>query len=307
MPLQRRPAILLVALMLLLTGVLVTGCLALSSTPAFNGEQAYSILEKQCSFGPRPPGTEAHKKTRDYLVSQLKQYSNAVEAQAFTHESGNKTYDMWNVIARFGDTTKPGILLAAHWDTRPMADQEMDESKQNLPITGANDGASGVAVLLELARIFRESPPPVPVTIVLFDGEDFGDTSEEMYLGSRYFASRMKSSGSYRFGILLDMVGDKNLSINREGYSNQFAESVVDRIWSAARELGLGRYFPDNVKYTITDDHLPLIQAGLPCADVIDFDYAYWHTLADTPDKCSAKSLKIVGDTISRVVYSPAP
>jgi Zn-dependent M28 family amino/carboxypeptidase len=307
MLLRRKPAVLLIVLMLLLTGVLVTGCLALSEPAAFDGGRAYSILGRQCSFGPRPPGTEAHKKTRDYLISQLKQYSNTVEAQSFTHESGKKTYDMWNIIARFGDTSKPGILLAAHWDTRPMADQEMDESRQQFPIIGANDGASGVAVLLQLAAMFLESPPPVPITIVLFDGEDFGNSSEEMFLGSRYFASRMKSSGRYRFGILLDMVGDKNLSINREGYSNQFAKSVVDRIWSAAREKGLGGYFPDNVKYTITDDHLPLIQAGLPCADVIDFDYAYWHTLADTPDKCSAKSLKIVGDTISHVVYSAAP
>ncbi|MFA6666606.1 MAG: M28 family peptidase [Armatimonadota bacterium] len=307
MLLQRKPAAILIMLMLLLTGILVSGCLALGAPPAFNGERAYSILEKQCSFGPRPPGTEAHKKTRDYLISELKQYSNAVEAQAFTHASAKKTYDMWNIIARFGDTAKPGILLAAHWDTRPMADQEVDPARRKLPITGANDGASGVAVLLELARIFHESPPPVPVTIVLFDGEDFGYTSDQMYLGSRYFAARLKDFGSCKFGILLDMVGDKDLNINREGYSNQFAKSVVDRIWAAAKARGFGEYFPDEVKYAVMDDHLPLIQAGLPCADVIDFDYAYWHTLSDTPDKCSAKSLKIVGDVISYVVYSPAP
>jgi Zn-dependent M28 family amino/carboxypeptidase len=171
------------------------------------------------------------------------------------------------------------------------------------PILGANDGASGVAVLLELARMFKEKPPTVSMTIVLFDGEDFGPTLEDMFLGSRYFAKAMDKC-KYRYGILLDMVGDKGLQIYREGNSQEHAAFVADKIWDAAKSLGREGVFKDRLKYTIQDDHVPLIEAGLPCADVIDFDYAYWHTLDDMLDKCSPESLKAVGETIARVIYS---
>ena len=214
-----------------------------------------------------------------------------------------KTYNLSNIIAKFGTQNTPGMLLCAHWDTRPTADQELEASDRKKPILGANDGASGVAVLMELARMFKELPPSIPVTMVLFDGEDFGSTGKDMFLGSIHFAKTMDKS-KYKYGILLDMVGDKDLQIYREGNSQLHAASVTDKVWRAANKLGYGGIFKDELKYTIGDDHVPLIEAGLPCVDVIDFDYAYWHTLDDTVDKCSAKSLQVVGETIAEVVYS---
>lgn len=274
------------------------GCSAQVKPPSFDSTRAFNVLQQQCSFGPRPPGTAPHDQTKDFLAGELRKYADAVELQDFKY----KTYSMTNIIARFGSSDSKGILLCAHWDTRPIADQEMEEKDKKRPIVGANDGASGVAVLLELARMFHDRAPAVPVTIVLFDGEDWGPSATDMFLGSDYFAVRL-TGNRFRYGILLDMVGDKNLDVYREGNSQADAKAVVDKIWAAARKLGHDE-FKDQVKYTISDDHLPLIKAGVPTADVIDFDYAYWHTLGDTVDKCSAKSLLAVGETIAQVVYS---
>lgn len=272
--------------------------------PSFDGDKSFAILNKQCEFGPRPVGTSAHTATKDYLADDLRKYANSVELQEFTSFLDGKTMALTNIIAKFGKTGSSSILLCAHWDTRPIADRDRDPSKRKIPIIGANDGASGVAVLLELARIFKQSPPAVPVTIVLFDGEDYGPTGDDMFLGSRYFASNLAKGVRFRFGILLDMIGDRNLGIYREANSQDAARKVNDLIWSTAKELGYTRSFIDRVKFSISDDHIPLIEAGIPCVDLIDFDYMPWHTVSDTPDKCSAESLKIVGDVISRVVYS---
>ena len=290
------------ALLLIMGNVFLAGCSAQNSPPKFDSARALAVLRKQCEFGPRPVGSTAHDKVRDYLVAELRPYAKSVETQNFQHTLAGRTYKLSNIIARFGSGS--GILLCAHWDTRPTADEELGAADRKRPILGANDGASGVAVLLELARMFHERPPAVPVTVVLFDGEDFGPTGKDMFLGSRYFASRLGDKSGFRYGILLDMVGDKELVIYREGNSQAGAGFVADKIWSAALKLGYGSIFKDEVKYTISDDHVPLIEAGLPCADVIDFDYAYWHTLDDTPDKCSAESLKAVGETIAKVVCS---
>ena len=284
--------------------VLLEGCFARANPPAFDAPRAFGILKKQCDFGPRPPGTQAHEKCRDYLLAELRKCATSAELQSFEHVRSGKTYPMWNIIARFGKPGASGILLCAHWDTRPTADQELEPADQKKPILGANDGASGVAILIEMARMFHEKPPSVPVTIVLLDGEDLGPKEADMYLGAKYFASKLGGKTGYRYGILLDMVGDKELGIYRESNSQAAARSVVDKIWEAARRLDYESAFKDSVKYSIWDDHLPLIQAGLPTADVIDFDYAYWHTLDDTVDKCSPESLKIVGETIAEVVYS---
>jgi Zn-dependent M28 family amino/carboxypeptidase len=284
----------------------MSGCAA-QTAPSFDTQYSFSVLKKQCDFGPRPPGAEAHEKTRDYLFTELSKHSKAVVLQKFTHIRSGETFEMANIIAGFGDTKQPGILLCAHWDTRPTADEELEAADRKRPILGANDGASGVAVLLELARMFHQRPPAVPVTIVLFDGEDFGPTVKDMLLGSKHFAANLSDKRAFRYGILLDMVGDKDLKIYREANSQSKAGSVVDKIWSAARKLGHDRVFRDELKYQVTDDHVPLIEAGIPCADVIDFDYAYWHTLEDTVDKCSAESLRMVGETIARVVYSEGP
>ena len=295
--------IVLPTLLLSLAILLLEGCFAQANPPKFDSGNAFSLLQKQCDFGPRPIGTVAHDKTRDYLFGELSKVANAAELQNFDYKYKRTTYKLSNVIAHFGPSNGPGILLSAHWDTRPTADQELEKADQKRPILGANDGASGVAILLDMARMFHERMPAVPVTIVLFDGEDFGPTGKDMFIGSRYFAAHMDKS-AYKYGILLDMVGDKKLGVFREGNSELRAKFVSDKIWSAARELGYGSTFKDETKYTIGDDHIPLNEAGLPCADVIDFDYAYWHTLGDTVDKCSPESLRIVGETIAKVVYS---
>lgn len=293
-------------LLLTLTGLMLSGCSAQTTRPKFDADKSFAMLKKQCDFGPRPPGSEAHRKLKDFLAEEMKKHSNRVAIQSFSHKHSTtgKTLDMWNIIASFGPTEGKEILLCAHWDTRPTADEELDIEKQKLPIIGANDGASGVAVLLELARMFKLQPPKVPVTIVLFDGEDYGPTGRDMFLGAKYFASKLDKPERIRYGILLDMIGDKDLQIYRERYSSAAAPEIVSKVWRTAARLGFGKTFIDKPKYAISDDHVPLIERGVPCIDLIDFDYAYWHTHEDTVDKCSPESLRIVGETVAEVVYS---
>ncbi len=293
----------LMCLTMVAASLLLEGCFAQANSPNIDSAYAFSVLKKQCDFGPRPMGVAAHTATRDYLYSELGKYASAVELQNFSRKVGSRNYALSNIVAHFGASKSPGILLCAHWDTRPIADQELESADKKKAISGANDGASGVAVLVALAKVFHDNAPQVPVSIALFDGEDFGPTGDDMYIGSTYFAKHMNRR-AYKYGILLDMVGDSKLEIYREGNSEDSAKQVTDNIWQTAAKLGFGSTFRDSVKYTISDDHLPLIEAGLPCADVIDFDYAYWHTLKDTVDKCSPESLRIVGKTIAEVVYS---
>lgn len=268
--------------------------------PAFDKERAFQLLTKQCEFGPRPVGSRAHRQTRDFLLEEMRKYADQTVAQNFTYRGMPLT----NVIGLFNPQAKRSVLLCAHWDTRPIADQEIDPEKQKQPILGANDGASGVAVLLELARHFKEQRPEVGVIIVLFDGEDYGDfeKDEGVFLGSRYFAKNHRGYNP-AFGILLDMVGDKDLDIYREGNSERFAPDINRKVFRIARELGYGKYLIDTLKFTITDDHIPLNQVGIPTIDLIDFNYGPWHTLDDTPEHCSPESLAVVGNTVAEVVY----
>jgi Zn-dependent M28 family amino/carboxypeptidase len=236
-------------------------------------------------------------------LGALKETTASVERQDFTFDDRGKPLPMTNVIARFaGSGSGPATLLAAHWDTRPTADQERDPERRRQPILGANDGASGVAVLLQMARLFQRRPPPGPVWIVLFDGEDLGPHEDRMYLGAKYFAAHLPPNTPKR-GVLLDMVGDRDLQIYQEGNSLVRAGAVVESVWDTARRLGYHRYFVPAPKYSISDDHLPLMDKGLEVADLIDFDYPPWHTLGDTVDKCSAGSLKIVGTVVAAWVY----
>ena len=210
---------------------------------------------------------------------------------------------MWNVLADHDPANPRQVLLCAHWDTRPTADEEEDPEDRSRSIEGANDGASGVAVLLEIARVLRETPPPVGVRFALFDGEDYGPGSDRMYLGAKRYA-RNPPRPHPEWGVLLDMVGDADLDIWRERNSEEGAPTVNDRLFRAAQEAGHGGVFHDSVKWDITDDHLPLLAAGIPVVDLIDFDYPYWHTLEDTADKCSPESLGAVGETVLRALYS---
>ena len=291
-----------------------------SSTPDFSGDRAFDYLQKQCQLGPRNPGSEGHEKARNYLLDILKSYTNLVKEENFsfsakggsTAPSGQagridslkrKEFNSTNIIASFYPEETKRVLLCAHWDSRPFADQEKDSSLHSQAILGANDGASGVAVLLEIASIISKKKPKWGVDVVLFDAEDYGSEQSgiDYCLGSKYFA---KNLGEYRpfFAILLDMVGDKDLAIYKEGYSQLYAERVNNLIWKTAFELKIEN-FKDSVKHFIVDDHLSLISAGIPCADLIDFDYPYWHTLSDTPDKCSPRNLEKVGKVITKILY----
>lgn len=285
-----------------------TGCSPSSGAAKFDSGKAFNLLKKQVDIGPRYPGVPGHEACSDLIVSQLKPLAGEVTVQEFKETVAGKDLTLRNVIAKFNPGAKKWIILAAHWDTRPVADMEIDAARRAKPILGANDGASGVAVLLELARMFAERKPDVGVMMVFFDGEDYTPnppSSRDMFLGSKYFAKSLDAGTKARikYGILLDMIGDKSLDICQESTSVEAAPEVVNMVWDAAKSLGYEKSFVPRSKYSISDDHIPLIAAGVKCIDVIDFNYGPWHTLDDTADKCSPESLKIVGDVIARVVY----
>jgi len=267
----------------------------------FNAENAYKYLLAQCDFGPRYPGSEAHEHTKDYLLAELKKFSKSVETQTFSQKVKDKKLNLTNIIAEFGKSDDETIMFAAHWDTRPIADHDPEPDNRNTPILGANDGASGVAVLLEVARVLCIKPPDKRVLLVLFDGEDYGKSIYDMMLGSRYFSKNM---GNWKpdWGILLDMIGDKDLQIPIEANSWHAAQKQVKIIWNKAEELNLTA-FQQRLGPAIYDDHIPMVEAGVPFVDLIDFDYPYWHTLEDTQDKCSADSLEVIGKLVLAIIY----
>ena len=284
---------------------------SLEHVPLFDGQSAFRILKAQVSFGPRVPGSSAHERCMSYLLSELRKHADAVTPQEFQGTDGSKRYQLNNIIASFNLPATDRVLLCAHWDSRPWADQDPLPANRKKPVPGANDGASGVAVLLELARLFHGQKPPVGVDIVLFDGEDLGHGGDfsGYAQGSKYFAEHKGQSFNPRFGILLDMVGKKDISIPREQNSTSYAPSVVDYVWSLAARLASSgridpRSFTDAPGPSVYDDHVPLNQAGIPAIDLIDFDYPPWHTVNDTPDKCSPQSLASVGNLLAAVVYT---
>jgi hypothetical protein len=281
------------------------------TVPVFEGKQAFSYLTAQTDFGPRNPGSAGHRNCLNYLQSEMQKYADAVNTQPFTVAGyNNETLKLTNVISSFNLQASTRILLIAHWDTRPRADQEKDPKKQNQLILGANDAASGIAVLMEIARHLKTTPPSVGVDMLFVDGEDYGKESDNTYylLGAKYFAKNLPPGFSPAFGILLDMVGDKQLEIPKDRYSLDYAPDIVDLIWSTARELNVPQFVGTTSQGWITDDHLPLNQAGIKTIDLIDFNYPdatnrYWHTTQDTPDKCSPESLEAIGKVLLHVIY----
>lgn len=275
----------------------------------FDANRAFADLEKQVAFGPRNPGSEGHDKCLKWLREEVGKSADRVITQSFQQNLGGRSYAFTNVFGIYGDgSAKKWVLLAAHWDSRPFADQDTDEQKARQPIPGANDGASGVAVLLEMGRMLHEKRPGLGVVVALLDGEDFGRSTSNMFLGSREFAKRWKDllsgvTSRFEYGILLDMVGAKDMRIPREGTSQDATPQVMDRIWANAKKAGLSQQFPDTPGEPIQDDHIPLIAAGIPTVDLICFNYAYWHTHEDTPDKCAPASLKAVGEVVARTLY----
>ncbi|RMD98175.1 MAG: M28 family peptidase [Calditrichaeota bacterium] len=276
--------------------------------PDFDAGYAYRMLVKQVEFGPRVPGTRPHELCLQFLEDSLKKYADKVVRQSFdyTVQKTGQTVRLTNLIGSFGLKPGPRVLLAAHWDSRPWADQDPDSANRNKPIPAANDGASGVAVLLEIARILKATPPAIGVDIVFFDGEDLGSSGypETYAAGSQYFAKHKDIHYNPFLGILLDMVGDKDLRIYKEVNSVRYAPAVVDVVWNYAARLNISSFI-NETRHEISDDHVPLLKAGIPCIDLIDFDYPYWHTLEDTPDKCSPQSLEKVGKVVLAVVYNP--
>ncbi|MCF0198039.1 MAG: M28 family peptidase [Bacteroidaceae bacterium] len=293
--------------------------------PVFCADSAMSDIEVQCSYGPRVLGTDEAKYCGDWIVQKFRNLGLEVEEQTTTVAVYNGTQlPARNIIARLNPDNIDRILLCAHWDSRPWADNDLDENNHRTPILGANDGASGVAVLLELARVIQQDKTiKTGIDFVCFDAEDYGfpqwaqddieDTESTWCLGSRYWAEQAAANGdSARFGILLDMVGGLGSSFAMEGFSKQYAEPVAQMLWHIGRQIGYSSYFPLNDGGYITDDHLPVNRiARVPCIDVIPHFASgpssfgpTWHTVNDTPANIDPAVLEAVGQTVLQMLYN---
>lgn len=283
---------------------------AIEGDGRFDGARAFALLRAQCDLGPRAPGTDAHRQARDWLIARLRPHVDGLVLQTWRQKvrrgpGAGRTFAMTNLLAlvhgRGGADEAPDLMLSAHWDTRPVADQDPDPARRGEPVPGANDGASGVAVVLEIARALRAHRPPHPVVLALWDGEDLG----EYYYGSRAWASAL-ARGSVawrpRRGILLDMVGKRGLRCTTELNSQRLAPELWQQVNATAGEMGLGAHFGGR-PLAITDDHVFLARAGIPTILLIDYDYPQWHTTADTVERCDTQSLQVIGDVVLRVVH----
>lgn len=289
--------------------------------PAFNADSAYQYIRRQVAFGPRVPNTEAHRQCGTYLSRQLKAFGATVYDQFGEVISyDGKVLKMHNIIGSYNPDTKKRILLCAHWDSRPYADEDQKEH-HHTPIDGANDGASGVGVLLEIARHLQQQAPALGIDIVFFDAEDYGipDFYEGTYkqdtwcLGSQYWG-RIPHRPDYkaRFGILLDMVGGKGATFYYEGYSGRTANHVMKKIWNTAEELGHKQFFIKEDGGEVTDDHIYVNRLRqIPCVDIIGYDphsetgfHPTWHTLKDNIDCIDKATLQAVGETVMAVIYN---
>jgi hypothetical protein len=271
----------------------------------FDADRAFFYLEAQVAFGPRNPESVAHEQCLQYLKRELEYFADAVVLQPFTYTSKDtkETLHLTNIIGRFAPQAGNRVLLCAHWDSRPRADQDGNPANHNTPIPAANDGASGVAVLLEVARQLADKPAPVGVDIAFWDGEDYGREGnlDDYLIGSDYYSKNMLDP-TPRFVVLLDMVGDKDLHLPMEGYSQRYASPIVAKVYDAAKRVN-ATAFERREGNPVVDDHLPFLKAGIPAIDLIDFDYPYWHTLDDVPANCSAASLGQVGRTLLDMLY----
>lgn len=289
---------------------------AVGNTPFFSADSAYAMIEKQLSFGPRVPNTKGHAACGDFLISRLKQFTPDVIVQSTTVTAyTGEALRIRNIMAQFDKSNTHRIVLFAHWDTRPFADRDKENPKQ--PVLGADDGGSGVAVLLEIARLLHLNPPPLGVDIVLFDGEDYGDAGgkpETYCLGSQYWSRNLPVPGYYaKYGILLDMVGAANARFCKEGWSLKYASSVVEKVWNMAHALGFGNYFIMKQIDPITDDHYFVnTLARIPTIDIINFDPDvnpagfgdHWHTRKDDISIIDKQTLHAVGTTLINIIYT---
>lgn len=275
----------------------------------FDGERAMARVQEQLEFGPRVPGTAGHRAMAEWLDSLAQAHSHQAVVDRWDHlTAGGDTISLVNVMARFNPGAPTRILFLAHWDTRPVSDGE-NSSDRAAPVPGANDGASGVAVLLGVMDALEADPPParLGVDLLFVDGEDFGDFGPprvDVLIGSTRYAGNVSPVDRPIFAVVWDMVGASGLRIGQESLSLVAASDVVSRVWGAAAALGYGHIFVQETIGAITDDHVPLIDVGIKAIDVIGWPYRYWHTPDDTFDKISRESIEAVGNTAVAVVRS---
>jgi Zn-dependent M28 family amino/carboxypeptidase len=266
----------------------------------------WNYLETLCAFGPRNPGSEGYRETLDLIRKVGEKYADQVVEQPFLVRTSEGTQAMTNLEFRFHGTQGGApILIGAHFDTRPFADEDPDPANRSEPILGANDGGSGTAILLGLAQYLNQHPVTRPVHLVFFDGEDFGAKGSGLnLLGSTYYAQELakKERAKWPYWVLvIDMVGDKDLQIFKETHSLKGSSSFLDKIYAVARDQGV-KSLKEETKYTIFDDHYPFHQMGIPSTVLIDFDYPHWHTLRDTLDKCSIESMISIFSVVVKTI-----
>lgn len=290
--------------------------------PDFNADSAYIYLQEQCDFGPRTMNSVAHDKCEKWIIQKFEQYGCKVTTQKATLNGYDGTpLRSTNIMASYNPGATTRIMFCAHWDCRPWADNDPDSTNWHKPIVAANDAASGVGVMIELARILKGSGLELGVDFICFDAEDYGtpqwfegeDPGDTWALGAQYFANNLPEGYAPRYAILLDMVGGVGAKFYREGMSMQYAPAIVKKVWNAARQVGYGSYFPKDDGGMITDDHIPVNQtANIPCIDVIPYypDCAQssfgptWHTIADNMDNIDKNTLKAVGQTMVQVLFT---
>lgn len=285
---------------------------------AIDGARAYGYLKSLCALGRRPAGSAANQRQRQMVAEHFKKLGGQVREQPFTARdpSDGRVVRLANLIGSWHPDRTERVILCAHYDTRPYADQEFDPIEAKKPFLGANDGASGVALLMEIAHHLNDLETPWGVDLVLFDAEElvYGQNGE-YFLGSKHFAERYRASRrtaapgeryTYVAGILLDMVGGKDMQLPREPNSVRYAGRLVDQVWAVARALEAPA-FVDQAGREVLDDHLPLNEAGIPTIDIIDFDYPHWHRASDTPEQCAPESLEQVGRVVTAWLSLPRP
>lgn len=284
------------------------------SGAAFDADSAYYFIERQVSFGPRVPNSEAHRKTGDWLVERLRQSGAKVIEQPMSLRAFDGTMlSARNIFAQYNPEATDRLLLLAHWDCRPWADQDPDETRRHLPVDGANDGASGVGVLLEIARQLGKEPVKQGIDILFVDAEDWGDEGDDTSwaMGTRYFMEHPPVAGySPSQAILLDMVGSADATFGHEYFSSQSAPALINDLWAIAADLGYGNLFVNSFGGAVTDDHTQLIAHGVPAIDIIDYRHGsmyqgfdpVWHTTSDGMDNISRATLEAVGRTVTTYI-----
>ena len=296
------------------------------TVPSFNRDSAYAYVAQQVAFGPRVLGSEGHQQCKEWLVSKLKAFGAEVVEQDFEAEvyTGDK-FSATNIIGQYNPAARKRVVLAAHWDTRHIADSPLSTERKNEPILGADDGGSGVGVLLEIARNLQSNPIDLGVDIVLFDAEDYGDSESEdensaytYAIGAQYWARNPhRSNYQAQYGILLDMVGTKDARFPKEGFSMRYAAPLVNRIWDLAARMGYGNYFANVNAGGITDDHRMVNEVGrIPMIDIINLPLkpnddpppfgSHWHTHNDDMHIINKRTLKAVGQVVTAVIYREA-